>query len=723
MKLETTFETLKLILQVSRLEHSKAWYQQGLSGRTDLDLKDFIDFCAQHSGKNNFHYIPFDLEDDDIPYFLQDVKYKALFFNEDFSVVYLYEKNTTVSTGSTLIEITEKNSSHINLSELEKINLYKSEGKILALLIENFDPLFRPDYYDLKKESLEGKPIKRFLRLLKPEKKEIIYLYIYAAFNGLVNLSLPVGIQTIIGLIMGAQVSTSLILLIALVILGVLLSGGLQVMQLWIVEAIQQRIFARSAFEFAYRVPRIKLDSLIKQYPPELINRFFDTVIIQKGLPKLLIDFSTAVIQIIFGILLLSVYHPAFIFFGITLGLIAFAIIRFTGPLGLQASLMESKYKYKVIYWLEEVARTMRVFKLGGETQLPMKKTDHLVTHYLKSRKKHFGVLMNQYGFIVLFKTIITGGLLILGSTLVLHQQINIGQFVAAEIIIILIISAVEKLIQSIDNIYDLLTAVEKIGSVTDFPLDRDDGLPFQFINKEKGIELELENLTYHAVNSDKIILNKVNLKIQSGEKICIAGANASGKSTLLSIVDGLHDNYEGSISFNGVNLNNINLRSLHNHVAENFSRELIFNGTLHENITLGRSDIQYKNIKKALEITGLDKLIQQLPDGLDTELIPEDRTIPNSEIRKIVLARCIAENPQLILLEEFLGIFDNVQKRKVIQYLTNKENTATILAVSNDSEFASKCDRVIIMEKGEIVFEGAFEEVRKKQDLLKNFN
>lgn len=724
MKLETTYETLKLLLQVSKLEKSEASAQMGMMGKEDLELFQFIQFCSQHSGKNNYHFIPYELDEEDIPYFFDDVKYKAVLFNVDFDTVYIYDSKYNNGVEGKIIKLKDKEKETFKPEELNYKDLLKTNGKFFALLVENFDPLFRPDYNDLTSNELEGKPIRRFLRLLRPEKKEIIYLYVYAAFNGLVNLSLPVGIQTIIGLIMGAQISTSLVLLITLVIIGVLVSGGLQIMQLWIVEAIQQRIFARSAFEFAYRVPRIRLDAMLKSYPPELMNRFFDTLTIQKGLPKLLIDFSTAVIQIVFGLLLLSVYHPAFVFFGLTLGLMAFGIIRYTGPKGLAASLMESKYKYQVAFWLEEIARTMRVFKLAGDTQLPMKKTDYLVTGYLKARKKHFAVLMNQYGFIVIFKTVITGGLLILGSTLVLQQQINIGQFVAAEIIVILIVNAVEKLIQSIDNIYDLLTAVEKLAGVTDFPLDRDDGLPFQFVDRGKsdGIELDINNLTYYAPLSNKPIIKNIQLHVDPGEKICIAGENASGKSTLLSVVDGLHDNYEGSIAFNGVSLTNINLRSLHNHVAENFSRELVFNGTLYENITLGRKDIPFSQVQLAIEVSGLEKFIQQLPEGLDTVLVPEDRTIPNSETRKIVFARCIAENPKLILLEEFLGVFDNVQKLKVVEYITNN-NKATTLAISNDSYFASKCDKVLIMEKGEIKYFGVFSEIRNNPELMKNFN
>ena len=155
----------------------------------------------------------------------------------------------------------------------------------------------------------------RFWRLLKPDRKEIRNIYFYAIFAGLVNLSLPIGIQSIINLIQGGQMSTSLIVLIFFVILGVTFTGVLQVNQLVISEHLQQKIFARAAFEFSYRLPKIRLEAMYKHFAPELMNRFFDIVSIQKGLTKILIDFSTASIQTIFGLILLSLYHPFFIIF------------------------------------------------------------------------------------------------------------------------------------------------------------------------------------------------------------------------------------------------------------------------------------------------------------------------------------------------------------------------------------------------------------------------
>ena len=254
-------------------------------------------------------------------------------------------------------------------------------------------------------------PFQKFIAMLAEDRRDILYLYLYALFYALVNLSLPLGVQAIVGLIQAGTVSTSWVILSALVTIGVIVGGILQVLQLSISEILQQRIFTRAAFEFTYRIPRFQNQSIRGTYPPELINRFFDTLNVQKGLSKMLMDFSASTLQIVIGLILLATYHPFFITFGLALIALLAAILYYTGPRGLESSMKESTFKYKIAHWLKEIARTMDTFKRAGHTELPLEKTDHLVEQYLIHRKKHWKVLIFQYANIVGFKALVTLGL------------------------------------------------------------------------------------------------------------------------------------------------------------------------------------------------------------------------------------------------------------------------------------------------------------------------
>lgn len=329
-------------------------------------------------------------------------------------------------------------------------------------------------------------PFRRLIRLLATEKRDIWYVCLYALVVGLISLSLPLGVQAVFNLVSGGMVFSSVYVLISLVVIGVIIAGLIQIGQQALVEVLQQRLFAKAAMEFTYRLPRIRPDSLDGLHPPELMNRFFDVLTIQKGLPKLLIDLTAASIQIIFGILLLSFYHPVFLAIGLFTLIAILLIIWILGPSGLRTSLSESKYKYKMAAWLEEIANRLGDYRNPLKVNEPLTQTDEYVGHYLEYRNQHFRVLKRFYYNALAFKTIVTGGLLIIGTMLVVDRQMTLGQFVAAELVIVLITGSVDKLISGIDTVFDMLTAVEKMGNVTDLPLDDigPDSLEFKPVNK-----------------------------------------------------------------------------------------------------------------------------------------------------------------------------------------------------------------------------------------------
>ncbi len=541
----------------------------------------------------------------------------------------------------------------------------------------------------------------RLIGLLKLDKKDVLQVFYYALFAGVVNLSLPLGIQAIINLIQGAQISTSWIVLVVLVTGGVAFGGMLQLMQIRIVENMQQKIFTRASFEFTYRFPKIKMAELRDYYPPELANRFFDILNVQKGLPKLLLDFPAALLQIFFGLLLLSFYHPFFIIYGILLLLLFYVVFKFTAQKGLDTSLDESKQKYKVAHWIQEVARSLVSFKLSGKTSLALDKNDVLVTQYLKSRESHFRVLVMQFLQLVGFKVLVTAGLLLIGGLLVLNQEMNIGQFVAAEIIILLVVGSVEKLILGLETFYDLLTSLEKLGQVVDKELEAQDGeSPF---GPNEDLTIELENVSFGFNGKDKV-LNDISLAIAPRSSHLIIGPNGSGKSTLLRLIAGIIEPTAGNIYVNNISLRGINANHYRTFVGQSLTEESPFEGTILENITFGDTTISQKDLYWALDNVGLTQFIKQQPKGINTVIYPEGKQIPYTIAKKIVLARSIVHKPKLLILKDALNQFDDIEAMKIISFLTDPSNPWALIVASHDPKWSVHCDRIITMDEGKIV-------------------
>jgi ABC-type bacteriocin/lantibiotic exporter with double-glycine peptidase domain len=546
----------------------------------------------------------------------------------------------------------------------------------------------------------------RLIGMLRLDKKDIFQIFYYAIFAGLVNLGLPLGIQAIINLIQGAQVSTSWIVLVVLVTLAVAFVGVLQLMQIRIIENVQQKIFTRSSFEFAYRFPKIKMSELRNYYPPELANRFFDTLTVQKGLSKILIDFPAALLQIVFGLLLLSFYHPFFIIYGLMLLLLIYVVFRFTADRGLQTSLEESKNKYKVAHWIQEVARSVVSFKLSGRTSHALEKNDALVTDYLNAREGHFRVLVLQFIQMIGFKVLVTAGLLLIGGLLVLNQQMNIGQFVAAEIIILLVINSVEKMILGLETLYDILTSLEKLGQVVDKQLESQEGeIPF---SKESDFEIELHNVSYTVPDREKAIVDKVSLKIKNGDRIWIKGSSNSGKSSLLRLITGIIEPTSGTIFVNDVSLKGVLLNEYRANVGQSLSEESPFEGSILNNITFGAKEIGQEQIYAALQHTKLTEFVKEQPKGLQTILYPEGKEIPYTISKKIVLARSIVNNPRLLVLKDPLDQFNKQEAHEIMTYLCAPERNWSLIVVSENAEWKNFCTQTYTMNKGKILSKNA---------------
>jgi ABC-type bacteriocin/lantibiotic exporter with double-glycine peptidase domain len=550
-------------------------------------------------------------------------------------------------------------------------------------------------------------PLKRFFSLLKEEKNQVYAIYFYAILNGMVALSLPLGIQAILNFILGGRISTSWIILVVIVAAGVAFGGFLQVSQLQISEKLQQRIFAKSALSFAYRLPKLKAELLHGKYTPEMVNRFFDTVNLQKGLSKILVEYSTALLQVIFGLILLSFYHTTFILFGIALLLILLTIFYFTSAQGMQTALKESTYKYQTAYWLEEIGRTINSFKLVGKTNLPVLRADKLLKRYIEYRSKHFSVLIFQFKVLIAFKVLIVTSLLVAGSLLLIDDQISIGQFVAAEVIIVMVVNSVEKLIISLDTVYDTLVAVEKLGQVMDMEMENHNRPEKDITNQSEGIKLSMENLTFHPNDVIKPILMNINLTIEPNSKIVITGKSGSGKSALLALFSGLYETYQGQIKINDLSIDLIHLEKYRSLVGNCMEQEEIFHGSIRENIEVGRS-IDPFQLDFLIELVGLKDFIYQLPEDLETIMQPEGKGLSRKMAQGILLVRAFAGGPKAIILENALLNIDIEIKEKVLNYLFSGK--WTLIMISEDAEVVRRAESVVCLDAGKIIFQGSKE-------------
>jgi ATP-binding cassette, subfamily B, bacterial len=542
-----------------------------------------------------------------------------------------------------------------------------------------------------KNISLQG-AIRKFNQVLISDKKDVGAIYFFAILSGLVQLSLPLGIQSIISFVLAGRISTSIVVLITMVIFGVFINGLLQVRQQQIIEKIKQKIFFRYSMEYANRIPMLNMEKLDGQYLPELVNRFFESVSLQKGIDKLLLDLPAAVVQIGFGMILLSIYHPVFIAFSILLIFVILVILRLTSVEGLKTAIQASGYKYDLVSWLEEMARTIKSFKYTKGTKLHLHQTDKILNKYLLAKTNHFKILMIQVWGFVWFKIIITATMLIIGVVLLVNQQINVGQFIAADIVIIAMISSIEKLISNLDTIYEALVSVEKLSLIAEAEIEKSGTLVVQ--DKPAGIKIDFNNVNY-AYNENNPVLQNFNTSIEAGKIVVIKGQSGSGKSTILRLLTGAYTNFEGAILIDDIPIQNYDIDSLRKHTGILLGAQEVFNDTLLNNITMGDAAITMEQISALAKMIGLDVFIESLRYGFDTVLHPLGALLANDVRRNILLMRAILGSQRLLLLEHPFAHLHKDQVRHVLAWI-KQHNHCTILLAAPDDSLDDYCHQTI---------------------------
>jgi ABC-type bacteriocin/lantibiotic exporter with double-glycine peptidase domain len=382
---------------------------------------------------------------------------------------------------------------------------------------------------------------------------------------------------------------------------------------------------------------------------------------------------------------------------------VLYLIFKFSFGKGLFTSLKESSYKYKVVYWLQEIARNKNSFVNRNNFQYALSKNDNLVNNYLHYREKHFKVIQKQFLQLIFFKVFITTGLLFVGGYLVLDQKMNVGQFVAAEIIILLIINSVEKLIIGMETLYDVLTAVEKIGMVADLEIYENQK---QSDTDSSGIHLTIEAvaMSYRYPDDETDIIKNISLKINPGEKVVISGVNNSGKTTLVRLLSGYLSPTAGIIYVNDSIMKKSQSGYFKNFTGLVMQDDTLFEGSLLENLTFNNPKVTSEDVNWALDSVGLTLIVKRLPAGLDTILNSDGRHLTRSVIQKIMIARAIISRPKILFLEEPTISMDPKAARQIIDFLVNPENDWTVIVSSIDEYWIKACNREIDMNNGEIV-------------------
>lgn len=536
--------------------------------------------------------------------------------------------------------------------------------------------------------------------MLRAESGDLWVIAVYAVGVGLLSLAVPIATASLVNSISFGTVLQPVVVLTFIVFVVLCFEGLMRTLQYQVVEVLQRRVFVQVAIDLARRLPRLAASGFDRARVPEMFNRFFDVLTVQKTVAVLLLDGLALMLQALIGTVLLAFYHPALLAFDVVLVAGMIAILFPMGVGAIDTSIKESKAKYAVAAWLEELARHHTTFRGSDAANFAVTRADGLTQQYLRARSDHFRVVYRQHVGSLSFKAVVSAALLGLGGWLVIQRGLTIGQLAAAELVVSAVMAGIAKFGKQLESFYDLVTSLDKVGHLTDLPLERDGGAPLPE-GARLGARVQLRGVTFgydHRAQQ----LRGVNLTLAPGRRVAVIGRSGAGKSALADLLVGVRTPSSGAVLLEGADVREISLDALRDGVALVREAE-VFAGSLHDNVTVGRAAVGSDDIRRALAAVGLEDEVIGLAEGVHTQLAPDGAPLSQTQARVLMFARAIAGRPRLVVIDGALDALDNETVKGVMSSLTAPQSTWTLLVLTQRESVASLCQDIWRLRAGEL--------------------
>lgn len=511
----------------------------------------------------------------------------------------------------------------------------------------------------------DEKPLARFFSLLRPDAADILAVIVFAIVVGVLSLATPLAVESMVNTVAFNRYFQPIIVLSILLCAFLTFAAILTIIMTVVSEIIQRRLFVRIGIDLGHRLSNVDTAALDGYHGPELVNRFLDISVVQKAVASMLLDGVTLVISVLIGMTVLAVYHPFLLGFDISLLALMAFMIFVLGRGAVKSSMKESKEKFRLLAWLEDVVANPTAFRLHGGDILAMDRTDQMAAHYVELRKAHFSVLLRQIAFAVSVQVIASVALLSIGGWLVIRNQLTLGQLVAAELIVTVIVGAFAKMGKHLETFYDLMASIEKLGKILDLP-EADVGGHHR-ITGDGPLNVQMRDLVVGA--GGKTVIQGFSAHLMPGRSAVLIGPPGCGKSLLLETLATLRAPQSGTVEVNEIDLRRFDHAQYTQNIG--YARDIeIFTGTVGENIDLHRPEIHAQEVQAALHMVGLSDEIRQLEDSVDTELVSGGRPLSATQCARLMIARAIVGRPRLLLIDGLLDCLPQKSAQHVVRSL-----------------------------------------------------
>lgn len=515
-------------------------------------------------------------------------------------------------------------------------------------------------------------------RVLAPERAFYGLVVVYGLSISLLTLATPIAVQVLINTVAYTGLTSPLVIL-SLTLLALLLAAGLlNALRVHLMEIFGRRFYARLTSEIALKTIYARNPFFADDGRDPLFNRYFDIFTVQKNVPVLFIGGFTAVLQVVVGFALTSFYHPLLLAFNVVVVLLIWLVWGIWGGGAVTSAVTLSAVKHKGAAWLEGVAGSNGFFKTETHVKHALDRTEDATASYVDAHKRHFRSHFAQTVSFYMIYAAASAALLGLGGWLVIQGQLSLGQLVAAELVLSAAFFGITQFGSYLNYFYDLCAACEELSL-------------FETIEQEEPIDAEMprridSTLSFHGVRGDaRGKPAELNFELPSGATVQAAARHYGVQRLFTQLLKRFVEPRSGTLTIGGDDISVTEPYILRRDVIV-LDRPHLVEMTIRRYLSLTREGVTSAEMLAALRAVGLVSVIEDLEEGLDTELAPTGWPLSISEVMELKLAAAILARPRVLILNQ---LFDTLPRKNLCAALrvVQSQSNACVVVFSNRSD------------------------------------
>ena len=288
----------------------------------------------------------------------------------------------------------------------------------------------------------------------------------------------------------------------------------------------------------------------------------------------------------------------------------------------------------------------------------------------------------------------------------------TLGQLIAFQMIAGQALTPLSKLFGMWPQIQMMTLGLEMLGDILNTAIE-----PVLMDNIGKRANrlsgrIELKNVKFRYRMDTPLVLNGINLKIEPGQKIGIVGRSGSGKSTLTNVVQFMYQPEDGDILFDGLSVKEINIGWLRSQIGVVMQENYLFDSSIRDNIAVNRPNAKMDEVIQAAKLAGANDFILELKDGYDTKVGERGSSLSGGQRQRIAIARALMDNPPILIFDEATSALDYESERTIMHNMDQIGANRTMLIIAHRLSTVRRCDRIIVVDKGQIIEDGSHDEL-----------